>query len=158
MMKRLLLLMTFMMPLALWAESGGARLIVWQKSGAKVFYNLVDDPVTTFEGNLLVIKTNRETVSYQRSNVLRYTFDNLGQTGIDLQGSDREVEMNRAENAVVFRGLKAGAVVSVYGAGGTLVSEHVADGSGPLTVSVNEQPSGVYVIKTGAETIKVIKP
>jgi hypothetical protein len=44
-----------LLPVAAWSESSGARLIVWQKSGEKVYYDLVNAPVTTFHGNLLVI-------------------------------------------------------------------------------------------------------
>ena len=158
MMKKLLLFLFLLLPLAGWSESGGARLIVWQKSGEKVYYDLVDDPITTFQGDLLVIQTTKGNISYQRSNVLRYTYDRLGQTGISLQPGDREVEMNREGNAVVFRGLKAGAKISVYGANGATVAEYTADGTGAMTVSVKEQPSGVYIIRTGSETIELIKP
>ncbi|MBR2204471.1 MAG: hypothetical protein IJ914_09850 [Prevotella sp.] len=122
MMKKLLLFLFLLLPFVGWAESGGARLIVWQKSGEKVYYDLVDDPITTFQGDLLVIQTTKGNISYQRSNVLRYTYDRLGQTGISLQPGDREVEMNREGDAVVFRGLKAGAKISVYGANGATVA------------------------------------
>lgn len=158
MIKRLLFFLFMLLPVAAWPENSGARLIVWQKSGVKVYYDLVDAPVTTFQGDQLIITTNKETITYQRSDVLRYTYDRLEQTGIALQPGDRAIEMNREGNSVVFRGLKAGAIISVYGTNGTTVAEYVADGNGPLTVSVKEQPSGVYIIRTGAETIKLIKP
>lgn len=157
-MKKLLLYLFLLIPTAALSESDGPRLIVWQKSGEKVFYDLADAPITTFQGDLLVIQTNKTTFSYQRSNVLRYTYDRLGTTGITLQPGDREVEMNREGDAVVFRGLKAGSIVSVYGTDGAIVAEHTADGTGAMTVSVKDQPSGVYIIRTGSETIKLIKP
>lgn len=75
MRKRLLFtLLLLAMTIGIWADTQ-QRLIVWMKNGDKVYFNLVEEPETTFENGLLIIKTTRSTVSYQLENVLRYTYD-----------------------------------------------------------------------------------
>ena len=56
---------------AAWAQGNTKRLVLWQKSGEKVYLDLNDLPETTFENGLLVIKTKNGSVQYQMENVLR---------------------------------------------------------------------------------------
>ena len=66
-----LLAMLLMFSLGMWAQQAKPRLVVWQKSGEKVYYDLADQPETTFEDGLLIIKTKSATVEYQLTNILR---------------------------------------------------------------------------------------
>ena len=138
------------------ADSMGPQLIVWLKSGERVVYELADAPVTTFEGEQLIIRTNTVTIPYDRRNVLRYTYENLD-TGIDLLPSERRVQINHDGNEVIFRGLQNGAKVCIYSINGQLVEQRGASGEQKLTISLQNRPTGVYIIKTGKETIKIIK-
>ena len=58
------------------------RMVVWQRSGEKVYFDLTEEPETTFENGKLVIKTTKTTVYYLLENVLRYTFEGVS-TAID---------------------------------------------------------------------------
>ena len=58
-----------------WAQEATQRLVVWQKSGEKVYFDLAEEPETTFEDGKLVITTTKTTVFYQLENVLRYTYE-----------------------------------------------------------------------------------
>lgn len=135
----------------------GPRLVVWKKSGEKVTYDLHDAPITTFSGDKLVIRTNKTTVTYPRKDVLRYTYEQVSATGIELQPGEREVQVNIDGDEVTFRGLKAGAVAKVYGVNGVLISQHTAVAGQPLTVSIKNRPSGVYIVKADTESIKLMK-
>ena len=60
-----------------WAQSA-ARLVVWQKGGEKVYFQLADLPETTFEDGQLVIKCEGQAaVYYQLENILRYTYEGV---------------------------------------------------------------------------------
>ena len=86
-MKQRLLLLSLLFcfaATAMWAQTATKRLVLWQKSGEKVYFDLNDMPETTFENGLFVIKTNNATFQYQMDNVLRYTFEGVGNTGISL--------------------------------------------------------------------------
>ena len=136
--------------------AGGPRLVVWLKSGDRVVYDLAESPITTFSGRQLIISTVKAMASYERSDVLRYTYE-IVNTAIALQPGERRVQMDREGSNVIFRGLPVGAVARVYSVNGMLVDQvKVIDGQ-PLTVSLQNRPNGVYIIKAGTETIKLMK-
>ena len=137
--------------------AGNARLIVWFKSGEKVSYELADAPITTFAGSKLIIQTNQVTIPYERKDVLRYTYEDIGDTGIDLLPGERRVEMNHEGDEITFRGLQVGCTASIFAVNGTLIEQYEVSDSLPLTISLKNRPNGVYIVKAGTETIKVMK-
>lgn len=133
------------------------RLIVWMKSGDKVVYELADAPVTTFSGGQLIIRTNKATIPYDRRNVLRYTYEDVVDKGVELMPGERRVQLNREGDEVTFRGLPVGSMACIYSVNGTLIEQRKVVDSQPLTLSLQNRPSGVYIIKAGTETIKLMK-
>ena len=133
------------------------RLVVWLKSGEKVVYELADAPVTTFSGSQLVISTVKATATYERKAVQRYTYEDVVYLGIDLQPGERRVQVNHEGDEITFRGLPAGTTASVYSLGGLLLDQQKATDGQPLTISLKNRPNGVYIVKAGTETIKVMK-
>ena len=140
------------------AQIDTQRLVVWQKSGEKVYFDLAELPETTFEDGLLVIRSSKTTVSYQLENILRYTYEGVKSTGIDLQPSERIVSIAKDGDGVTFRNLPDGTSVSVYSANGTLVEQRTATAGQPLSISIAQRSAGVYIVKAGKETIKLMKP
>ena len=156
----LLLTLLLVLPLGMLADNpstGGPKLVVWLKSGEKVVYQLADAPVTTFSGSQLIIRTNKVTIPYERRNVLRYTFEDVVTKGIELMPGERRVEMNREGDEITFRGLQVGSTARIYAVNGTLVEQCKVTDSQPLTLSLKNRPNGVYIVKAGTETIKVMK-
>lgn len=158
-MKRLLKLFLILALLSVSAVSYAQtpRLVVWQKSGEKVYFELADLPETTFEGNLLVIRTSKTSVDYQLDNILRYTYENVPNS-IELQPNERLVRVNSEGDVVTVQGLREGATVCLYSAGGVLLEERTSKGQRPVSFSIRNRPGGVYVVKAGSETIKMMKP
>ena len=66
MKKTLILIGLFVWSIGAIAQDATQRLVVWQKSGEKVYFDLAEEPETTFEGTQLVIKTSKER-SYIRA-------------------------------------------------------------------------------------------
>ena len=138
-------------------SSGGPTLIVWLKSGEKVSYELADAPVTSFSDGKLIISTNKATISYERKNVLRYTFENVVTKGIELMPGERRVEINREGDEITFRGLPVGSYARVYSVNGMLIEQRRVSDTQPQTISLQNRPNGVYIVKAGTETIKLMK-
>lgn len=159
-MKIKLTLMTLLltMTVGLWAQNTTQRLVVWQKNGEKVYFNLNQMPETTFENGLLVIRSSKTTVSYQLENILRYTYEGVHSPDIDLLPSERAIITSKDGDAVTFHNLRDGSMVSVYSANGMLVEQRTATTGQPLTISIAQRPAGVYVVKAEKETIKLMKP
>lgn len=158
MMRRKLITMLLLLAATVaWGQTE-KRLVVWQKSGEKVYFDLADLPETTFEDGKLVIKTNQATVSYQLENILRYTYQGFVATGIEQQANDRTVTISREADEVTFGNLPEGSTVSLYAANGVLLEQTRIDNVKTFTLSIKDRPSGVYIVKAGKETIKLTRP
>lgn len=158
-MKRLLL--TSVLVLIAIAVSAQARMVVWEKGGNKVVYQLSDQPTTTFENGKLTISTNSASVSYHLENVLRYTYEgveNKPVNGIEQLSEEVQVTIDHSGQSVSFKNLQPGTAVNLYGLNGMLIDTQRADGNGSASLSVSHRPTGVYVVKTGKQTIKLTRP
>ena len=140
------------------AQTVTQQLVVWQKSGEKVYIDLAELPETTFEDGLLVIRGSKTSVQFQLSTILRYTYEGISNTGIEQLPDGRSISIAKDGDSVTLRNLSEGSTVSIYSANGTLIEKQTAQSGQPLILSVNNRPSGVYIVKAGKETIKLLKP
>ena len=139
------------------AQDATQRLVVWQKSGEKVYFDLNEEPETTFEGTQLVIKTNTTTVYYQLENVLRYTYEGT-MTAIDgPKLKPGEVRFMQGSDQMAFDGLPDGTTLEVYSLDGKKLFTKQALGGQRTVLSLANQPAGTYIVKVGDATYKFLK-
>jgi hypothetical protein len=74
----------------------------------------------------------------------------------DIKGADAEGKFTYGANTLV---VKAGesAVVKVYGVSGAEVEAEIVKAGGAVSVNLNNLERGVYVVKVGKASFKVIK-
>lgn len=149
------ILLSFMIPIALLAE-GNPQLKVWKKDKTTVLYDLSDEPVTTFENGKLVIKTSSSTVEYPVKDILRYIYEGV-RTGIDNITYDNSVLVKEEQDKLSFLNLKTGSEVYLFNANGRLLDVQRSNGTDAVSVSLSSRPQGVYFVKCGNETIKLMK-
>lgn len=161
MKRRKMLLLLFCLVTALTtteAQTADQRLVVWQKNGEKVYIDLTEQPVTTFEDGQLVITTSDNTcLIYPLESILRYTYEEAA-TEIARLPHEQTVQISSDGTAVTFYNLKPGATVSLYAANGILMDQRTAREGSSITLSIANQPSGLYLVKSGNQTIKMMKP
>ena len=139
------------------AQDATQRLVVWQKSGEKVYFDLNEEPETTFEGTQLVIKTNTTTVYYQLENVLRYTYEGT-MTAIDgPKLKPGEVRFMQGSDQMAFDGLPDGTTLEVYSLDGKKLFTKQALSGQRTVLSLANQPAGTYIVKVGDATYKFLK-
>ncbi len=134
----------------------GPQLKVWKKDKSTVLFALAEKPVTTFSNNMLVIKTSTATVEYPLAEVQRYTYEGV-ETGIESIDSDNGVLVKQEKNKLSLANLKAGAEVRLYNSSGSLLQIVKSNGTEPVVISLSSRPQGVYIVKSGNETIKLMK-
>ena len=158
MKKKLLttLLMLFV-AIATQAEDTTQRLVVWQKSGEKVYFDLTEEPETTFENGQLVIKTTKTTVYYHLENVLRYTFEGAMTAIKAPKNRPGEVVFRQGTDRMSFDGLADGTRIDVYALDGKLLQTLTARSNESTVISLAGQPAGTYLVKVGDVTYKFLK-
>ena len=134
------------------------RLVVWQKSGQKVYFDLNEEPETTFEDGNLVIRSSRTTVSYPLTSVLRYTYEGGTITDVgDVKMRPGEVRFLQNAEQMAFDGLQDGTILEVYTLDGVKIKTVKAQGGQRTVVSLADQAAGTYIVKAGEATYKFMK-
>lgn len=120
---------------------------------------LDQQPVITTAAGQFLVKSNQDDVSVALSQVKDYRFETRTvTTGI------REVSVdtpNSAEPTLAFRnaevsGLRAGSRVEVFAANGTRVASATATADGKAQLSLRNLPQGVYILKAGNKSLKIV--
>ena len=146
---KLLLILLFIATLSTYADN--ARVVIKQKSGNETILELATNPVITFSGEDMVVKTNLTTISIPLGDIDNYTaYD--GTTDIRSLSDDPQY----VNGHVIFSGLAQGAEARVYTIDGRFVSRQPADASGRVDISLDSLPKGVYVISTPNSKLKIM--
>ena len=158
MKQRLLILFMSLIAVAsgTWADTQ-QRLIVWLKNGQMVYFDLVEEPETTFENGKLAIKTTKSTVYYQLENVLRYTYDGDITDVVGPKLRPNEISFMQGKDQMAFDGLADGTELEIYSLDGMKLGTIQAKGGERTTVSFSNRPAGTYIVKVGEASYKFLK-
>ena len=152
---QLLLLMLLALPIGMLADSQNT-LVVTLKNSAETTFFLKDKPNVTFEGTDLKVVSDKETVTFALSDVLRFTYVKKDPSGIDETVTD-PTEVSYEGGVLVISQLKQGATVDVYSPDGKQVRQLKANHSGTYRLSLSELPTGLYLVKADNITYKIMK-
>lgn len=148
-----LLLLSSLMAMA---DEPKSRLVVWAKDGTKTYFDLAENPKTTFNDNDLVITSESMSISYPLDQVLRYTYE-LSTTGIENISQEKAVRISQHNDALTLENLKPGTTVSLYTVDGKQVSAQATGSNRSVTISLSGRPAGVYIVKANDVTYKMMK-
>lgn len=151
----LLTMLLFFVAGSLWAQETTQRLVVWQKSGEKVYFDLSEKPVTRFSGDLLIIKTNTLETSYQRSNILRFTHEGIHTAVGEI--ATHNLIVNQSKDGITLKNVPTGTPVKLYDSAGRLLETKTSDGKVTLQFSLAGRPAGVYLVNMNEQTFKISK-
>lgn len=156
MKRKMLTFLLLLSNLIAMADEPKSRLVVWAKDGTKTYFDLAENPKTTFKDNDLVITCESMTISYPLDQVLRYTYE-LSTTGIENISQEKTIRIRQHDDALTLENLKPGTVVSLYTVDGKQVSAQTTGSNRLVTISLSGHPAGVYIVKANDVTYKMMK-
>ena len=140
-----------------YAQDKVPGIIVELANGQKVEYRLADNPKFVFDGQTIKLTAEGVAVEYTPSELAKVTTGEVENvTGIEelkSQQGDIKVEAGFAR----LSGFTAGEAVKIYSIGGSLVATHYVESDGSLVIPISSLPSGISIIKTNQQTIKITK-
>lgn len=147
--KTLLIAALMLTSLGMKAEEG---VILLLKNGQKVGFVFSEKP-TVKTGTTLEIKTTKEEVAYEYSEVKNIQFGDISTDGISKTKNDaRQGGVYRlTAEGLAAEGLAEGETVSVYGVDGKLVGEAKAV-NGTASLALPAAKGSVYVVRTSKGT------
>lgn len=130
------LLLAVLCSIGVRAEDKAMGIVVWMNDGAPVKVLFSDMPEFTYADGYVSLQTNNPstTLSWPIENLQKFTFEEIP-TGIkDIQGTGLDILSDQ---------------MTVYDLSGKLVKKQVK--------SLSELPKGVYIVKDGRVTTKVVR-
>ena len=132
-------------------------IIVELANGQKVEYRLADNPKFVFDGQTITLTADGVKVEYTPSELAKVTTGEVeNATGIEELRS-QQVDIKVEAGFVRLNGFGAGEAVRVYSVGGNLVATHYVESDGSLVIPISSLPSGISIIKTNQQTIKITR-
>lgn len=152
-------------------------LVVYTRDGHVDGYAFGDRPEVRMTDELFYVVGADRTVAYAYpgTNIERFTIedhfagDTTPQGGVatavdkpragtpaDADG-DARPQLRLSPGTVSLDGLQSGSAVAVYDSGGRIAMSTAADGDGSLRLSLESLRPGVYVVRTGKMSFKVIR-
>lgn len=153
---KLLLITLFALSAPIYADDLITTLIVTTKDMQTHQFALTDRPQVRFNGDQLVVLSDRTDASYPLANVLRFHYEKVSYVGI-YDHEDQSPDLSYDGNVLIISNIKAGDVASVYGSDGRLVRQLTAQRNGTYRLPLSNLPSGVYLVRTGNTTFKITK-
>ena len=133
----ILTLLLTLFTLGTWAQDEAAKdpvIVIWLNDGNKTEVLFDEMPVFTFDNGVMTLKGEETELSWPLENVNKFTFGNVS-TGIrDVKTTDLDI---LSDNCVA------------YDLNGRVVKQNLK--------SLSELPKGVYIIKNGRVTTKVVR-
>lgn len=129
-------------------------LMLQFQDGSQIAYYLETRPVLSFDNQSLHVVSGNVTMDYPIIQVKKHTFEQVLSTSVpELSSGVVRIEGNK----VFFSGFTSGQKIAAYASDGRQVAvlEIGPDGNGEL--SLQALPAGLYVIRYGVSTLKMMK-
>jgi hypothetical protein len=138
-------------------NDAGQRMVLLKKDGTKLYYDLHEEPVTTFSNGQLVLTTSKTTAYFQLSEIIRYTFEGAFEEIGKAKARGGETVYHQTRDAMSFDGLPKGTLVELYTSDGRKLSSQQTSGDTTTEVSLADRPRGTYYVKIGDAQYKFEK-
>lgn len=159
-MKKLILLFAFLgivLPcMTVHADDSKQHLVVHLKSGEKVYFDMEDLPVTTFDKGQLVITYAAGTIYYALSDVSKYTYEG-NFVGLENVLAPGTIQVRHNNEVVAIDGLPDNALMSIVTMDGKLLGSRRAKKGVTTMLTLSPYPAGIYIINAGGTSFKVEK-
>ena len=165
MKKILVLFIGILVSITMYAQEQNIHgLCVEFNNGDRIVYVLSEKPLVTMPNDYVRIYVegpNMIDESFKRSDVKRFYFDYVASDDKDIH---TDIKLTNKDNVtfsyldgenVRITGLKDKTTVYVTSLDGKAISSQKSDGAGSVTISLGNQPKGIYIISFDGRSIKV---
>ena len=123
--------------------------------GQRLIIYLEDQPLVSFSEGNMFIQTTKETISMPLSTVKKYTFESV-QDGIENLETSKVV-IKRVGETLLITGLDKNTVINVFSSSGKMMRTFSVNNSSQVKISLNDFPTGVYLLNIDGVNYKFTK-
>ena len=138
------------------AQSSGKALVIHFDNERSVTYLLKDTPLLSFDGNNIVVEADKIISKFDKTVLKNITYEDIDKTSSlkELKSSEK-ISVIYEDDCIRVRS-SSGEFISLYTINGQQVYYKKNQPTGESVILLNRFPAGVYVLKIGNETSKII--
>ena len=154
-MKKILSILAILFSLPMYADH---HLVIETNNSKKHSYSLEDNPVISFNNDILVIKTDKIELSYPISDIAKYYFTKED-TGISsVNGDVNNIHFNYTNtDFLLIEGIASEDNVNVYEINGRTCHVNITRSNDSVIVELKNLPKGIYLVKVNNHSFKLIR-
>lgn len=131
-------------------------LVVWQKDGARVVFNLEDKPKVIFNGDTVAVESRMVSAEYLYASIDKFTYSTAdGQTLVESIMTDNEKPFAFQDGSLTFMPSGKELTVRVFSMNGMVVKEMRTDRFEPSVLPLSSLKAGVYLVNVNGVTYKI---
>ena len=147
--RQLIVVILLLLPSVALAES---MLVVNMTDGSRRTFLLAELPKVQMVGEDLVITSASASATIPRSNVLRFTFEEVP-VGVDNVVTAPDCKISVLDDKVSVSGCTGR--VAMVAMNGAVVRQSECDATGCCTILLSGIPAGTYLVQTSVQTLKI---
>ena len=154
-MKKILSILAILFSLPMYADH---HLVIETNNSKKHSYSLEDNPVISFNNDILVIKTDKIELSYPISDIAKYYFTKED-TGISsVNGDVNNIHFNYTNtDFLLIEGIAEEDNVNVYEINGRTCHVNITRSNDSVIIELKNLPKGIYLVKVNNHSFKLIR-
>ena len=138
------------------ANTEYVTLVIEHNNGMTTRVNLDERPVTTFTKDAIVITTKNTMFNFLMEDIYQVYYERNVITSIETEAHN-DICITQRGNQIAINGLAEGKMVTIFDINGKMLLSDIATGVGPMILSIEDLPCGVYVVKCDYVTFKTLK-
>jgi len=147
--------MTFAYPSEANPDETNLCLVVWQKDGSKVVFDLKEKPKITYEEEKVVI-TSSSIVEYDFRSIMKMTYETESAVGIDAVTINKEKSFTSNGETISFHPTDQDLSVKVVAMNGMLIKDFVVKQGSSASLALNSFSTNIYMIIVNGVTYKIM--
>ena len=155
-MKKILFFLAIIFSLPVCADH---YLVIEMNNSKQHSYSLSDKPVITFDNDRLFIKTDKIELDYPISNILKYYFIEVDETGVeDIKNDVDKIHFIYTDpDFLCVEGVDWDADINIYDISGRVCAVNLTKSDNCTKIELSTLNKGVYIIKVNNHSFKIIR-
>ncbi len=125
-------------------------LVLETNDGETFSYVLANKPQLTFNATEMLISSDDASASFTRTDIKNFRFEEVANAIKDVKADGQR--MSYLHGVVTVDGTDKVILYDISGR--QILSKRAADGES-VTIDLNNQPSGTYIVRSGKQSLKV---
>ena len=153
MKRKLLIAVVFIISSAAVAQSH--KVVLETAQNERLEYLFSENPRIEHQDSLIVLTTNSTTVKFNTVDVAKVYLSSITTSIVSLRETAKKVSF--VNDGIRLMNFTPRTAVSLYNVSGQLLQRLTVHDDGSLVIPLNQQASGIYVVKTQYQSFKVTK-